>query len=131
MDQLGQIPSRISILSLLLRSEAHGIALMKVLNTAHVMQDITVGQFDDVITNIMASRCLGFNDAELTVGRATHNRALYIFVTSMDTLFSNVLVDTGSSLNVMPKNILSQILVEGAKMRVNALVVRAFDGSRT
>lgn len=48
----------------------------------------------------------------------------------MDTRFSSVLVDTSSFLNVMPKNILSQILVERAKMRANALVMRAFDGSR-
>lgn len=39
-------------------------------------------------------------------------------------------MDTGSLLNEIPKNTLSQLLVEGSKIRVNALVVRAFDGSR-
>lgn len=46
----------------------------------------------------------------------------------MDTLLSRFLVDIGSSLNVMPKNTLSKLLVEGSEMSVNDLVVRAFDG---
>lgn len=48
----------------------------------------------------------------------------------MYSLLSRVPVDTGSSLNVMPKNILSQLLVEGVELMASALVVRAFDGSR-
>lgn len=48
----------------------------------------------------------------------------------MDTLLSSVLVDTSSSLNVIPKNILSHQLVDGAEIRASALIVRAFDGSR-
>lgn len=39
-------------------------------------------------------------------------------------------MDTGSFLNVIPKNTLSQLLVEEAEMRVSALVVRAFDDSK-
>ena len=48
----------------------------------------------------------------------------------MDALLSQVLVDTGSSLNVLPKNTLSQLLVEGMEMRAIALVVNDFDNSR-
>lgn len=42
VDHLGQTPSKISILSLLLNSEAHWKVVLKVLNTAHVMQDVLV-----------------------------------------------------------------------------------------
>lgn len=42
VDKLDQTPSKISILSLLLSSEAHRKMLLKVLNIAHVMQDITI-----------------------------------------------------------------------------------------
>lgn len=80
---------------------------MKVLNTAHVMQDTTVDQFDDVVANITARRYLGFNKAELTTEGHNHNKALYISVTCADTLVSRVLVDTGYSLNVLPKSTLS------------------------
>lgn len=43
---------------------------------------------------------------------------------------SRVLVDTGSSLNVLPKNSLTKLTIEGLFMKPSALIVRAFDGSR-
>lgn len=100
VDQLGQTSSKISILSLLLSSEARITTLMKVLNTAHKMQDITVDQFDDVVANITANRYLGFNDIELPVRGASHNRALHISATCIYTILSIILVDIYSSLNV-------------------------------
>lgn len=103
---------------------------MKVLNVTHVMQYITVDQFDDVVENIIDNRYLGFSDAELPIGKATHKKTLHIYVTCMDTLLCRVLVDTSSSLNVIPKNILSHQLVDGAEIRASALIIRAFDGSR-
>lgn len=130
VDQLGQTPSNISIFSLLLSSEAHQKALLKVLNTAHVMQDITVDQFDDVVANIIASRYLGFNEVELPPEANGHNKALHISVMCVDTLLSRVLVDIDSSLNVMPKGTLSQLQVKGPEIRANVLIFRAFDGSR-
>lgn len=48
----------------------------------------------------------------------------------VDTLLSRVLVDNGSSLNVMPKATLSQLQFKGPEMRASALIVRAFDDSR-
>lgn len=76
---MGQTPLNISILSLLISSEAHRKSLLKVLNTDHVMQDITVDQFDDVVANIIASRYLGFNEAELTVEGHNNNKGMHIF----------------------------------------------------
>lgn len=52
VDQLHQTSSKIYILSLLLNSQAHREALLKVLAQAHVTQDIMVFQFDGVVTNI-------------------------------------------------------------------------------
>lgn len=73
---------------------------------------------------------MGFNEADLPAEGTTHNKPMHISVTCMDNLLSRVLVDIGSSLNVMPKNTLSNLLVEGFEMRASALVIRAFDGSR-
>ena len=47
-----------------------------------------------------------------------------------DDALSNVLVDTGSSLNVLPKSTLSKLSYQGAPMRYNGVIVKAFDGSR-
>lgn len=42
VDQLNQTPSKISMLFLLLSSEAHKDSLMKMLSVAHITRDITV-----------------------------------------------------------------------------------------
>ncbi|XP_050909269.1 uncharacterized protein LOC127123047 [Lathyrus oleraceus] len=123
VDQLNQTPSKISILSLLLNSDAHRKTLMTVLNTAHVMQDITIDQFDDVVSNITASRYLGFNEAELPPERNTHNKALHILVMCTNSLLYRVLGNTGSLLNVLPKATLSQLQFKGPEMRTNTLIV--------
>lgn len=103
---------------------------MKVLNATYMMHDITVDQFDDVVTKITIRRYLRFNEVKLPTEGTAHNKAFHISITWMDTLLSRVLVDTGSLLNVMPKNTLSQLMVEGYEMGASALVVRAFYGTR-
>ncbi|KAI5436355.1 hypothetical protein KIW84_022724 [Lathyrus oleraceus] len=45
VEQLLQTPLKISVLSLLMNSEAHREALQKVLEKAYVEHDVTVGQF--------------------------------------------------------------------------------------
>lgn len=53
-----------------------------------------------------------------------------MFIKCMDDVFARVLVDPSSSLNVMPKYTFAKFFFEEAPMRLNALVVEAFDGSR-
>lgn len=65
VGQLNHTPSRISIMSLLLSSEAHRESLMKILSADYVTKDIIVDQFDGVVTNLTSGACLSFNDNEL------------------------------------------------------------------
>ncbi|XP_050914807.1 uncharacterized protein LOC127129715 [Lathyrus oleraceus] len=130
VDQLHQTPSKISIMSLLLNSQAHREALLKVLAQAHVTQSITVDQFDGVVANITACNTLSFNGEELPEDGQNHNRALHISVKCKDDALARVLVDTGSSLNVKPKRTLAKLSYQGPTMKPSALVVKAFDGSR-
>ncbi|XP_050919635.1 uncharacterized protein LOC127137195 [Lathyrus oleraceus] len=131
VDQLHQTPSKISILSLLLNSQAHREALLKVLAQAHVTQSITVDQFDGVVANITACNTLSFSGEELPEDGQNHNRALHISVKCKDDALARVLVDTGSSLNVMPKKTLAKLSYQGPAMKPSALVVKAFDGAVT
>ena len=43
---------------------------------------------------------------------------------------AKVLIDNGSSLNVMPKSTLEKFPFNASHLRSNSMVVRAFDGSR-
>jgi len=125
-----QTPSKIAILSLLLNSEAHRNALMKVLNQAFVNHDVTIGQFDGIVGNITARNNLSFSDEELPKEGRNHNMALHISVNCNTDALSNMLVDSGSSLNVMAKTTYNQLSYKSAPLRRSDMMVKAFDGSR-
>ncbi|XP_050877217.1 uncharacterized protein LOC127080975 [Lathyrus oleraceus] len=130
VDQLHQTPSKISIMSLLLNSQAHREAFFKVLAQAHVTQSITVDQFDGVVANITACNTLSFSGEELPEDGQNHNRALHISIKCKDDALVRDLIDIGSSLNVMPKRTLAKLSYQGPAMKPSALVVKTFDGSR-
>ena len=130
VDQLLQTPSKISVLSLLLNSEPHREALQKVLDLAYVDHDVTLEQFDSIVANITACNTLSFCDADLPEEGRDHNMALHISMNYKTDAMSNVLVDTGSSLNVLTKTTLSRLSYQGPPMRQSGVVVKAFDGSR-
>ncbi|XP_050890186.1 uncharacterized protein LOC127095556 [Lathyrus oleraceus] len=118
VDQLHQTPSKISILPLLLNSEAHREALVKVLSQAHVTQSITIDQFDGVVVNITTCNTLSFSGEELPDDGQNHNHALHISVKCKDDALARVLVDTRSSLNVTPKRTLAKLAYQGPAMNL-------------
>ncbi|KAI5397004.1 hypothetical protein KIW84_062998 [Lathyrus oleraceus] len=128
VDQLLQTTSKISVLSLLLNSEPHREALQKVLDVAYVDHDVTIEQFDSIVANITACNTLSFCDSDLPEEGRDHNLALHISMNCKDDAMSNVLVDTGSSLNVLPKSTLLRLSFQGPPMRQSGVVVKAFDG---
>ena len=130
VEQLLQTPSKISVLSLLMNSESDREALQKMLEQAYVEHDVTVDQFDYIVVNITSCNNLSFYDEELSEDGKNHNLALHISMNCKKDALSNVLVDTGSSANVLPKSTLSRLSYQGAPMRYNGVIVKAFDGSR-
>lgn len=83
-----------------------------------------------VISNISAENGLGFTNADLPREGQSHNKALHISIECKGTTLSHVLVDTGSSLNVLPKSALMKIDYAGVEIRPSDLIVKAFDGSK-
>uniref|UniRef100_A0A2N9EXH5 Uncharacterized protein n=1 Tax=Fagus sylvatica TaxID=28930 RepID=A0A2N9EXH5_FAGSY len=90
VKQLSKMPSHISVLSLLLASESHRKALLKVLNEAYVPEGYHWAVFRE----------------------------------------HEVLIDNGSALNVCPLSTLEKLDIDPTRVRVNSMVVRAFDGTR-
>ena len=130
VDQLMPTLSKISMLYVLLNSDAHREALMRVLDQAFVDHDVTTDQFGGIVANITACNNLSFSDEELPEEGRNHNFALHISMNCQTDSLSNVLVDTGSSLNVMPKTTLARLSYQGMPMKSSGVVVKAFDGSR-
>ena len=130
VEQLGQTPSKISMLSLLLCSKAHAQALIKFLKNEHVPQKTTAVQFENSVASLTADNDLGFSDADLTLMGKNHNKALHISIECKGTTMAHVLVDTGSSLNVLPKGALDRLDCDGLVLKPSDIVVKAFDGSK-
>ena len=78
VEQLGQTPSKISMLSLLLCFEAHAKALTTFLKTAHVPQETSADQFKDCVASLTVDNGLGFSDADLTAKGRNRNDALHV-----------------------------------------------------
>ena len=103
IEQLDKTPARVSLLELLMSSELHRALLVKVLNKAHVAQDISVEGFEGIVNNITANNYLTFVEEEISIEGRGHNRALHVLVKCMEHIMAKVLIDNGSSLNVMAK----------------------------
>ena len=130
IEQLNKTPARISLLGLLMHSEPHWALLVKILNKAHVAQDISVEGFEGIVNNISANNYLTFANEEMAVEGRGHNKALHVSAKCMDHIVVKVLIDNDSSLNVMPKMTLDKLPFDASHMRPSSMVVRAFDGSR-
>ncbi|RDY14325.1 hypothetical protein CR513_00603, partial [Mucuna pruriens] len=130
LDQLHETPARISLLSLLINSESHRELLLKIPNKAHVPQNITPAKFEGIINNITASRHLSFSEELVLNEGKNHNQPLYIAVKCGNYMIARVLIDNGSSLNIMPKTTLDKLYSPSAIVRNSPVVVRAFDGSK-
>jgi len=130
VDQLNRMPARISLLDLLIHFTSHRKLLMKILNGVHVECDISLDQFEGIVSYIKANDYLTFTEDEIPIEGKGHNKALHISVKCMDYVLARVLIDNGSSLNVMPKTTLDKISCEEAYLRPSNMVERAFYGSR-
>ena len=130
IEQLNKTPARVSLLELLMSSEPHRALLVKVLNEAHVAQDISVEGFGGLVNNITANNYLAFAEEEIPAEGRGHNKALHVSVKCMDHIVAKVLIDNGSSLNVMPKSTLDKLPFNASHLKPSSMVVRAFDGTR-
>lgn len=131
VEQLGRTPAKISILALLLASDTHRRTLLDISNQTYVPQDITVDNLDNIAGNITASSSITFTDDELPPEGTGHTKALHITVKCKNFAVAKVLVDNGSSLNIMPKSTLEKLPVDMSHVRPSTMIVRAFDGARS
>ncbi|XP_040951552.1 uncharacterized protein [Gossypium hirsutum] len=130
VEQLNKQPARISVLSLLLNSEPHRNALLKVLNQAYVANNVSVEKFDRWANNLNADNFISFSDDEIPPNSRGSIKALHITTNYKGYILANVLIDNGSALNVIPLATLSRMPVDMSYLRPCHSIVRAFDGTR-
>ncbi|XP_040960233.1 uncharacterized protein [Gossypium hirsutum] len=129
VEQLHKQPARISVLALLLSSEAHHSVLMKVLNETYVANDISVNKLDRLVGNISADNFIFFSDDEIPLGGIGSTKALHITTHCKGYMLPGVLIDNGSALNVLPLSTLNRLPVDSSHMKTCQNIMRAFDGT--
>jgi len=103
---------------------------MKILSGAYVEQDLSLDKFEGIVSHITANNYLTCTEEEIPSEGRGHNKALHIAVKCMNHFISRLLVDNGSSLNVMSKTTLNKLHGEGIHLCPSTMVMRAFDGSK-
>ena len=78
----------------------------------------------------MMENYISFNDDEIPPDGHGSTKALHITTKVKDCTLPKVLIDNGSSLNVMPLSTLMRLPVDRSYMKCSRTVVRAFDGTR-
>ncbi|RDX69817.1 hypothetical protein CR513_51020, partial [Mucuna pruriens] len=117
-------PTRISLLSLLINLEGHHNLLLRILNEAHVTQDITVEKFEGIWRATYPS------EEEIPTEGRGYNQPLHISIKCSDYTIARILIDNGSSLNVLPKIMLDKLCSTSSQLRASSIIVRAFDRSK-
>ncbi|XP_052483088.1 uncharacterized protein LOC128036210 [Gossypium raimondii] len=129
VEQLHKQPARISVLALLLNSEGHRNALLKVLNETYVADDISINKLDRLVGNISVDNFISFSDDKIPPGGMGSTRALHITARCKGCILPGVLVDNGSALNVLPLSTLNRLPMNSSHIKSCQNVVRAFDGT--
>ncbi|RDX80440.1 hypothetical protein CR513_39010, partial [Mucuna pruriens] len=120
LDQMNKTPARISLLSLLINSKGHRKLLLKILNEAHVAQDIIIEKFRGIPSLKKKFRFEGKG----------YNQPLHIAVKCGNFMIARVLINNGCSLNVLPKTTLNKLYSTSSQLGASSIMVRAFDGSK-
>ncbi|KAK4726832.1 hypothetical protein R3W88_031749 [Solanum pinnatisectum] len=78
VEQLKKTPTQISLLSLLIHCDEHCKAIIKILNEAHVPNEVTISQLQKILGKIFESKIHAIGEIELIlkIGHASYNLLL-------------------------------------------------------
>ena len=114
----------------MLNFEPHKKTMLKVLKQAYVPHNAPIDKIDRLVGNIMMDNYILFSDDEIQPNGRGKTKALHITPKVKDCTLPRVLIDNGSSLNVMSLSILMRLPMYRSYMKHSRIVVRAFDGTR-
>ena len=114
----------------MMNSEPHRKAVLKVLKQAYVPHNALIEKIDRLVGNVMMDNYISFSDDEIPPDGHGSTKALHITTKVKDCTLPKVLIDNGSSLNVMPLSTLMRLPVDRSYLKHSRTVVKAFDGTR-
>ena len=129
IQQLNKSPTKISILALLLSSDVHCNALLKVLKETCVPINATESAFEGMLSTVFATNQISFTDDELPPKGRDLTLPMHIIVKCEDMIVDRALIDNGSALNVCPMSTLERLNVYISLICPTTMIIRAFDGT--
>ncbi|XP_040971380.1 uncharacterized protein [Gossypium hirsutum] len=109
VKQLRKQPARILVLALLLSSEVHREALIKVLNETYVTNNISVNKLDQLVSNVSADNFIYFNDDEIPPSGMGSAKALHITTRCKGYTLPSVLIDNVRAFDGTERNVMGRI----------------------
>ena len=104
--------------------------MLKVFKQAYVPHNAPIDKIDRLVGNIMMDNYISFSDDEISPNGHGSTKVLHITTKVKDCTLPKVLIDNGSSFNVMPLSTLMRLPVDKSYMKYTKTVVRAFDSTR-
>ena len=104
--------------------------MLKVLKQAYVPHNASTDKIDRLVGNIMMENYISLSDDEILPNERGSTKVLHITTKVKDCTLPKVLIDNGSSLNVMPLSTQMRFPVDRSYIKHTRTVVRAFDGTR-
>ena len=119
VEQLHKLPAKISLLALMLNSKPYREVVLRVLMQAYMPHNAPIDKIDHFVENIMMDNYISFSDDEIPSNGRGNTKALHITTKVKNCTLHKVLIDNGSSLNVMPLSTLMRLLMDRSYMKHN------------
>lgn len=108
--------TRISLVELMLNSKVHRHTLVKELNDVHVHSDITPEKVVNMVNVMRNASLIAFVEDEITPTSYKKPKALHITLKCFGCVVAKVLIDGGSTLNVLPLSTVQKLDVDLSKI---------------
>ena len=106
-----------------MNSEPHREALVQVLKKAYIAHNVPIDNVSHLAESILAPNYISLNDDEIPPDGRGITKALYISVKCKVYFVGRVLIDNGSSINVLPLSTLPKLLLDTSYKISSPLVV--------
>jgi hypothetical protein len=128
LAHLRKIPALLSIFDALMMSQDLREVLIQALQNPEKYKSYFIEQnMQEALFTAKRAACINFTDDDLLIGTADHNRPLYITGDCSGQKIGRILVDAGSSINIMPLKTLKTITLDVKNLSDEKVIIHGFN----
>jgi hypothetical protein len=128
LAHLRKIPALIIIFDVLMMSQDLREVLIRVLQDPEKYKSYFIEQnMQEALFTAKRAAYINFTNDDLLIGTADHNRPLYITGNYSGQKIGRILVDAGSSINIMPLKTLKTITLDVNNLSDEKVIIHGFN----